>query len=101
MKLITFKPITFLLKLSAGNNSPFYRKGFTVISINNKNLSLLGVVFVTLKSKQKRIGFPFIKKTPQFSKNISQYILVGKDKSVVAICKMITPTVNTLHRCYG
>ncbi len=94
MKLITFKPITFLLKQSASNiTSKNKKEGFTVISINNKNLSLVEVVFVALKSQQKRIGFSFLKK---ITKNISQYILVGKDKSVVIMRKMLTPTVNML-----
>ncbi len=92
MKLFTYKPITFLLSFLADRFSHLYKKdGFTVISINNKNLLLVGDLIVTFKRQQKRIGLLFTKK---ILKNILQYILVGKDKSVVIIRKMTTPTVS-------
>jgi len=92
MKLFTYKPIAFLLSLLADRFISINRKnGFTVISISNKIFLLCGDLIVFLKRHQKRIGFLF---TEKISKNILQYILVGKDKSVVIIRKMITPTVN-------
>ena len=94
MSLFTYKPITFLLNLLAGQFLPINRKdGFTVISINGKNLSLVGTLIVASRRQQKRIGLLFIK---NISKNILQYILVGKDKSVVIMRKMITPTVSII-----
>lgn len=99
MRLFTYKPITFLLNLLAGQFLPNNRKdGFTVISINNKNLSLVGSLIVDFKRRQKRIGLLF---TENISKNILQYILVGKDKSVVIIRNMIAPTVRMLPRHCG
>ena len=94
MSLFTYKPITFLLNLLAGQLLPINRKdGFTVISINNKNLSLVGALIVAIRIQQKRIGLLY---TKNISKNILQYILVGKDKSVVIMRKMNTPTVNMI-----
>ena len=92
MKLFTYRPIAFLLSILADRFVSINGKdGFTVISISNKNLSLIGDLIDRLKRQQKRIGLHF---TEKISKNILQYILVGKDKSVVIIRKMITPTVN-------
>lgn len=91
MKLITYKPIAFLLKLLANNYSFNNKEGNTVISVN-KNLSLLKVISVSQK-QQKSIGF-FISKVGffNFKNNISKHILVGKDKSVVTIYNLLGPT---------
>ncbi|AOW21571.1 hypothetical protein [Urechidicola croceus] len=89
MKLISFRPIAFLLDISAGN---FYTnnviESFTVISVNNEYLSLLGVSKFTLNNQQKSVGLFLTKeKFTYYLNKISQYILVGKDKSVVAFVK--------------
>ena len=97
MKLLTNRPITFLPKFLASSYPNNGNDGFTVISINSKNLSLVGDVIATKSGKQKGIGFLYFKKLQQ---NILQYILVGKDKSVVTIRRMVIPTISILQaRC--
>lgn len=82
MKLFTFKPIAFLLKLSV-NNSISNKSENTVISIN-RNLSFIYVFIFVFESQQKSIGLSIFRNyTYNLLNKISQYILVGKDKSVV------------------
>lgn len=96
MESITFRPIAFLLKLLANNFTSNNKEDNTVISVN-KNLSLLEVISVINKSQQKSIGF-FISKVGffNFKNKISNNILVGKDKSVVAIYNLFGPTPYSL-----
>lgn len=91
MKLFTFKPIAFLLRQSVSNL--FSNKSEnTVISIN-KNLSLLEVFIVAFESQQKSIGLSILRNnTNNLLNKISQYILVGKDKSVVTNSYLTDPT---------
>ncbi|MCF6279225.1 MAG: hypothetical protein L3J14_02645 [Flavobacteriaceae bacterium] len=101
MKLITFQPIAFLLKLSVSDVSFSKTKGIRVVS-TNKKLSLLEGVIVAFKSKQESIGFSISKVGFfNFKNKISNNILVGKDKSVVTNCNMIGPTPSALQKlCY-
>jgi len=94
MRLFTFKPITLLLSYSVGDTSTKKKNRNTVIIIINNILSLVGIKIVDFKRQQKRIGLLFIK-------NILQYILVGKDKSVVITCNKLTPTVCFSPNYYG
>ena len=101
MKLITFKPIAFLLTLSVSDL--FSNKSEnTVISVN-KNLSLLEVFIVAFESQQRSIGFLITRNNlHQFLNKISQYILVGKDKSVVTNSNLFDPTSSDeLIQVYG
>jgi len=99
MKLITYKPIAFLLNLLA-NNCSSDKEGNTVISVN-KNLSLLENRFVAI-SQQKSIGFSFFHKGFfNFKNNILKYILVGKNKSVVTDYNKVGPTpIEHQKYCY-
>jgi hypothetical protein len=91
MKLFTFKPIAFLLKLSASNLIS-NKSEDTVISIN-RNLSFIEVFIVVFESQQKSIGLSIFRDyTHNLLNKISQYILVGKDKSVVTISYLADPT---------
>ena len=95
-KLITFKPIAFLLKLSVSNLSFSNTKDIKVVS-TNKKLSLLEVVIVAYKKQQESIGFSILKNwVLQFKNKFLNNILVGKDKSVVTIYKMVAPTATIL-----
>ena len=79
MKLITYKPNTFLTPTGA---KYFFTKKSkdisTVISVNNINSLLVKFEMKVLSFAQKSVGF-FIRKnsTPQISKNIQRFILVG------------------------
>jgi len=97
MKLITYNPIAFLLNFLADNYHYYNIDGNSVINVN-KNLSLLKIV--ALMCQQKSIdcsfsyeGFGFL----NLKNKISNYILVGKDKSVVTNSKIMTPTVSILQ----
>ena len=98
MKLITFKPIAFLLKLSVSNLFSNKIEEFKLVVSTNKQISLLEVIIVALKSQQKSVGF-FIsqKRGPQFKNNIFYNILVGKDESVVTAGEVIVPTTIALQ----
>ena len=79
MKLVTYRPITFLPLLS---DTPFFTlnsKGFiSVISVNNINNLLVEFGSETLKNFQMSVGLFNIKnKTAYISKNIQRFILVG------------------------
>jgi|TARA_B110000967_G_C18790343_1_gene512977 hypothetical protein len=79
MKSFTSKPITFLLKISA--------------SISNKKNSLLETIIIAFESLQKNIGFSILKSNSyRLLNKVSQYILVGKDKSVVTKSYLADPT---------
>ena len=97
MKLITFKPIAFLLRLSAEYFS-FNNLKENVNYSANKNISFSINAIVASKTQQKSIG---ICNLENFSLQIKNYItnniLVGKDKSVVTICKMNAPTATILQ----
>ena len=94
MRLFTFKPIAFLRNLLAANGSSDIKKeSFTVISINNNISVLLEVSTVAYKILLKSIGFSFFNR---LIKNISQYILVGENKSAAINSTMIAPTVNMI-----
>ncbi len=95
-KLITFQPIAFLLKLSVSDYSFSNTRDIQVVSTNKKS-SLLEIVIVAFKSQQESIGFSILKnRVLQFKNKFSNNILVGKDKSVVTIYKMVAPTATIL-----
>lgn len=87
MKIITFKPFAFLLKNSVSNFSS------SILEVINKHLALFKTLIVTPDSQQKSIGL-LTYKNPYFTlfSKISQYILVGKDKSVVTQDNLCGPT---------
>ena len=78
MKLLTYRPITFLSLTSATSFFTTKSKEFiTVISVNNINNLLVRLRSVAL-STQKMVGFFLLKNsTPYISKNIQRFILVG------------------------
>ena len=97
MRLFTYKPITFLLSPSVRNSSLSNEKdGFEVIRINNKNLSLKKDGVVSVRERQERMG---LFQSEKKSKNNLQYILVGRDKSVVIEHIMFAPTANIMQSC--
>lgn len=79
MKLITFKPNTFLSLASA--TFYFTQKSkdiITVISVNNINSLLVKIGGIVLSSLQNCVGLILLKnKIPYISKNIQRFILVG------------------------
>jgi hypothetical protein len=89
MKVITFKPNAFLLKLSADHSSFNRKKENLLLSIN---------FIVAYKIQQKSVGICVLKEhILQIKDYILHNILVGKDKSVVTTCKMIAPTATILR----
>ncbi|OIQ37219.1 MAG: hypothetical protein BM563_09215 [Bacteroidetes bacterium MedPE-SWsnd-G1] len=79
MKLITYKPNTFLSLTCV--NSIYAKKSedfTTVISVNNINSLLVKIECIVLSIVQRSVGFLTIKNSiPQISKNIQRFILVG------------------------
>ena len=97
MKLITFKSIAFLLKLSADIFSFINLKEETHFSVNN-GFSLSTTNIVISKIQQKSFSICVSRKhTLQIKNYILHNILVGKDRSVVTTCGMIAPTANILQ----
>ncbi len=86
MKLITYKPFAFLLNSSAGNRTSI------IFGVINTFLLFLNALIVANKNQQKSIGFNFDKLRFTNSSKTSQYILVGKDKSVVTLDNLCGPT---------